>query len=442
MEKELVSAVEEFFSKVSDFITLVEAKDPRFVRRDGELILKDPLVPVLSEKAKELPEYKKLLKLLSEDSVFLYGLPRVGQWCNGDTLVEWMVSKAVKIDGDKFEIDSSRGKLYLENFYTTLGFKKFTYTIHQRILGLEMTVDKITLDEDTELVLLGKEELNREMPRISMLDIGMPYLDLTRHPVEVRCSVTQSGKKIKSNLFRPPAGAKENLILMSEKVFSALSLTKKGMIEQGPYSIKFKAAGNEELVEEEETMLSQFMLLVFRNKIRINEEDLPCLKRSYKAVSKIFAEGKVLHAALKRYILGSKRLSPEDKLVDYVIAWESLLLTVGGMPATNELSYRFAANGSSVLHWVSGGKAEREEAFELMRTVYGCRSTIVHGGEEKRLLKVMSKIKVEDLSALADDVGENLRKAILWFSEIEEVKRPYKEKGGWEKLLWNSPPVD
>src|SRR5207248_6035052 len=53
--------------------------------------------------------------------------------------------------------------------------------------------------------------------------------------------------------------------------------------------------------------------------------------------------------ALRRIVLGQRRKDYEDRLVDYVIAWEALLLTHDGSPLMQELSYRFAVNGSVLL---------------------------------------------------------------------------------------------
>jgi len=439
MSEELNYGTEEFCSTINPFVTFVNTEDPKFVRQEGKLVLQDTLNPVLFEEAKELPSYKKFYTSLFEDEVFRYGLKKIGRWCTVDTLIEWMITKSVKMERDSFIIDSDKAKAYLENFRNTLSLKHASYTIYRRILGLELDMDKIELDEGTSIVRLNEEDLNRQMLRVSVLDIGMPYLDLTRHHGEVRCSLSQNVKKIKSNLLRPSGETKEALLNMTDRVFSALILVKEGMIEVGPYSIKIDTAGNESLMDEEETMISQFMLLVFRNKIKIKEEDLPLLKEAYRRVTEIYLEGGVLLSALKRFILGSRRLNPEDRFIDYVIACESLLLTIGGKPGNTELAYRFAANGSSVLYWVSAGAITRDEGFSFMKGVYDCRSIIVHGGDEKTFKKALEKSEVSDISGLAEKLGEYLRKTILWLARIDINLRPYKEKGGWEKMLWTNP---
>jgi len=75
-----------------------------------------------------------------------------------------------------------------------------------------------------------------------------------------------------------------------------------------------------------------------------------------------------------------------------------------------------------------------------MRAAYECRSIIVHrGGNQKELKKTLSKVQVATVEELSDLLGKYLRKTILWMANIEENKRPYKERGGWEKLLWSNP---
>jgi len=310
------------------------------------------------------------------------------------------------------------------------------YTIFRRIIGLEIIPPRIELDKETVLVQLSEKELNERMPCLSMLEIGMPYLDLTQHPVELRCVVTQPVKDVDLEFLYPSDETKSKLLERCEIVLTTLLLTKTGMLELGPYSFKLLL---EEDLFEQFTMNKQFVLPVYPSKIIIDKEDVELLKSSYIAATKICQEASVIHYALKRFILGSKRVNPEDKLIDYVIAWESLLLTVDGKQVKGELSYRFGLNGSSLLHWIPDGLS-REDAFILMRAAYECRSIIVHrGGNQKELKKTLSKVQVATVEELSDLLGKYLRKTILWMANIEENKRPYKERGGWEKLLWSNP---
>jgi len=54
--------------------------------------------------------------------------------------------------------------------------------------------------------------------------------------------------------------------------------------------------------------------------------------------------------SIHRFLLGRQRTDPFDRLVDFVIAWEAILLTQNGDPMKGELSYRFSVNGATVLN--------------------------------------------------------------------------------------------
>ena len=432
MTDELNTVVEEFCNSIESFIDIVYPGDPKFIRHEGRLVLEDKPVPCIKKDGKNMACYEKLYALIADNEDFRFAHKKAGSWGKPDVIIEEMVKRAF----NNGKIDSSPAITYLQNFSKTLSMKYLNYTIFRRILGIEMTCDRIELEPGVVLVRLGEKELNDRMPNMSMMEIGMPYIDLTQHMVELRCTVQIKNKKL--YWLNPPKEIKENLLNMCDIVFSSLILYKAGMMELGPYFFKIDPEGGEDFFEHF-PLTYQFFLPVFPGKIFIEEDDVELLKSSYMAVKKICSETSVLYSALKRFILGINRVIPEDKLVDYVVAWESLLLTVDGKPVKGELSYRFGLNGSSILHWTSA-EISREEAFEFMRTLYECRSIIVHGaGNQKNLEKALAKGQSENLSHMANKGGEYLRKTILWMSEIDEENRPYKARGGWEKLLWNNP---
>lgn len=57
------------------------------------------------------------------------------------------------------------------------------------------------------------------------------------------------------------------------------------------------------------------------------------------------------------------------------------MLTQEGNPVTQELSYRFALNGASILFKVNRA-SDPKKNYKKMRSAYSTRSAIVHGGED------------------------------------------------------------
>lgn len=77
--------------------------------------------------------------------------------------------------------------------------------------------------------------------------------------------------------------------------------------------------------------------------------------------------------ALGRFNSALERTDTQDRLVDLMIAAEALLLS----GKNDELSLRLAVRAAS---FAEGDGAARRSVYETMRTAYGLRSKVVHGG--------------------------------------------------------------
>lgn len=104
-----------------------------------------------------------------------------------------------------------------------------------------------------------------------------------------------------------------------------------------------------------------------------------------------------LRIPLTRLLDGANRDRRQDAVLDYSIGLESLL-TKG---VKDELSYRFALRGATIINWHGGGK---QDAYESLRKFYELRSRIVHG----------SHVDDVQLSA-ARHIGESALRQILWW---------------------------
>ena len=81
---------------------------------------------------------------------------------------------------------------------------------------------------------------------------------------------------------------------------------------------------------------------------------------------------KALRNAIRRMFYAETRTSPEDRLVDLMIAAESIYT----MESQAELSLRLSLNAAL---WHDGTNLERRAAFREMKCAYKLRSKIVHG---------------------------------------------------------------
>ena len=125
-----------------------------------------------------------------------------------------------------------------------------------------------------------------------------------------------------------------------------------------------------------------------------------------------------LEQALRRFNFGYNRASNEDRIVDHLIAFESLLLEKNDM---NELSYRLAHRGAALI----GDDAQRRrEVFHLLREAYTQRSRIVHGQKPRALVRVEGVSFTFDqlVGASEDMLRESICRAVTTLSNDPEVK--------------------
>ncbi len=116
-----------------------------------------------------------------------------------------------------------------------------------------------------------------------------------------------------------------------------------------------------------------------------------------------------IEIALRRMNFAYERARPEDKLMDYLIGFEALLLK---KEEKQELAYRLALRGSILL---ADKPDERIRIFSELKTAYNERSNIVHGGQPKEYLNV-SNTKVP-FNQFVDKLEDHLRSAIKKFLE-------------------------
>ena len=80
---------------------------------------------------------------------------------------------------------------------------------------------------------------------------------------------------------------------------------------------------------------------------------------------------------MHRFTLGCGRVDQADRLIDFVVALEALLLPYDKEARNSNLSYRFSLHGAFFL---AEAPLERRTVFEGLKKLYDTRSRLVHGG--------------------------------------------------------------
>jgi hypothetical protein len=167
-------------------------------------------------------------------------------------------------------------------------------------------------------------------------------------------------------------------------------------------------------------------LLPFRT-FEFNESEKSGLLRLWKRM-RIFKQevgsyrsGKYINIALKRFNSGIEEDDFEDKIIDFLIAFEALYLL-----ERDELTYKLSNRVAILL-----GKtdADADETRKLMAKAYDLRSGIIHG-KEVRPIKIEGKII--ERGDFLKRVEEYLRRSLRWFITFA---RTYKNQDSILKTL-------
>jgi len=134
----------------------------------------------------------------------------------------------------------------------------------------------------------------------------------------------------------------------------------------------------------------------------LNFEEIQNLKKLIKKIQKIdFSKQKSLHIACKRFQRAYQEYDVEDRLIDYMIAFEALFLK--GEKRTTSRGKIIAIACSTLL---GKNNEEREEIKNTLNMAYSMRNDIVHGGEYR---------KDVDPFGVVEEISDYLRDSIIRF---------------------------
>lgn len=302
------------------------------------------------------------------------------------------------------------------------------FTLIGRLHGIKIEVDLIELESNISLVRLDDNAINERQPLIlnSMSD-KFNIIDYSNSNVEIKITnpyrITPHGEL---SYFDVANKAQSELRLKLENVVKAIKLYRHGNYEVYPVSCHFQ-------LHNGMTYSPIVPKHIFKN-ISLNSADIDGLKEAFSIVKTVIHQDGVLERSFSRFLIGMDESKPEERIVDFVIAWESLLLTVKKNPPQGETSYRFSLNGAALLSAIDNS-LEFTEMQRFMKGVYTIRSKIVHGEGVGSTSKELEKLKFDNLDALNDRLSELYQKVIFWLANIKKDKRPYEVDFGWELLL-------
>ncbi|ALA57217.1 HEPN domain-containing protein [Nitrospira moscoviensis] len=138
--------------------------------------------------------------------------------------------------------------------------------------------------------------------------------------------------------------------------------------------------------------------------------------------------------SIHRFNLAFDRGLLADRIVDFVIAAESLFLGDLNIQDRGELRFRFALRAAKFIEHPNYGE---HDVFRIMRQAYDARSSIVHGGspKETRLPDNQSTKLSTFIDAIEELVRIGLRKAL----SMKEDGKKMRQAEYWDTLVFSNP---
>ena len=197
----------------------------------------------------------------------------------------------------------------------------------------------------------------------------------------------------------------EDLEPRIEKVITALRLFKKG-------SIYYSAIISYPKIWRDIWIISSHERgKVYGQYYELTDEDVENFKTFWSKFKTL--QIKKFDVAIRRFNFSYERKLPEDKLIDYIIAFEALFKGARSKLLALRCAYLLGKDGE-----------ERKKIFEILESAYDIRNKIVHGGSIESIKEVLNKLKKLNLN-LAEfsmQVEGYLRESIKTFLHLQKSK--------------------
>lgn len=371
-------------------------------------------------------DYIKLIEYLENlDSVKAI-IPIAGYDTKPKRLAEKLIENAFISSEKQFNPEQLIKNLY--KLQEIISNEYHNFTLIGRLHGIKLEVDLIEIESNISLVRLDDDAINERQPLIlnSMSD-KFHIIDYSNSNVEIKIisshKITPHGE---SSYFDVANKAQSELRLKLDNVVKAIKLYRYGNYEVYPVSCHSKLRNGM-------TYSTIVPKHIFEN-ISLNNTDIDGLKKAFSIVKTSIHQDGVLERSFSRFLIGMDESKPEERIVDFVIAWESLLLTVKKNPPQGETSYRFSINGAALLSAIDNS-FDFIEMQRFMKGVYTIRSKIVHGEGAGSTSNELKKLKFDSLDVLNNRLSELYQKVIFWLVNLKKEDRPYEADSGWEILL-------
>lgn len=424
--KRLKALVKKTFVVIDEKVKSGEKYNPRTlenisVNENGRLVLlplnlRDyNLVPDFSifvsrhlEELSQLPEWIQVVECLHRDEIINPYLkhqirsPFDVVIVNERNLLYWIIAGSVDEKKPFIFNDDIFNSVYghMERYFYSETFTRKSICL---LLGFDIEVEEINLKEDLRIRRVSKDEIEELWRRSSWFRGMAEFSGFGLPPLKCVLELFTEAPKLYRDAEYSPELEPD---LEFDKVISALRLFKRGWVDY-PFIIRrasptlssstsFSMKGNKRTIHAN---------LPFGISYRLLKEETEDFMEFYRGIYDKIDCSKI---HLKRFNETYTRKSIEDKLIDYMISFESLYLT---REEKMEMAYKLAHRVSLLL---SKNEKKRKQIFQEMKKAYSLRSNIVHG---RKVKKVRIANKEYSFSDFIQIIEEHLRSSIRLFLE-------------------------
>ncbi len=373
-----------------------------------------------------LPEYGRFLAALQSDVTIarLLGTTIGSGWSAigiyGDSIIHYLAYQFVRRCGS-LRFDDSIFEQVFRELDADLHRSEFDYILVAPLFGLEAEQLPMRLTPTIEIVQLTDPEIVR------CLNLGLS-------PAPIFSGVTLVGSgigvripfraqrqigEIPKHEFARRVDKIERLLEQVEAVIHALRLFKDGDLPAPAaviFSEQWPIQGMTQRLGATGTSLCNY---------KLKADEALEFQRFWNDLQN--CGEKAIQAAIRRFGYAGERHRPEDKLVDLLIAAESLFLADTKSEVSYRLSVRFALFGG-------GSDYSRRELFDHMKKAYDVRSKIVHGGNSKKEI-ISPKLGKVPFPEFVNETRQLLRISLKKAIRMAAVNDP--AFGRWENPLWD-----
>lgn len=376
------------------------------------------LLGVIYENAlKQLPVYPKAVETLEADEMVarhlnaLSGTSIAVRQLDADTCIRSLLTDLMrKTETTKEDIFDKIYDRFEDYFYRNILLFRYLVPLY----NFKMEPEKVELAPGFSIVKLSQEERASMLRSVYTLDvlgslISYEGVESSKYALEF---YHEEPKVIGRRPEINPAQSSYNVVMQNiETACTALRLYKSGNV--GYQHVIQKSMFWNPLGDAMYSPRLNVPFLVGRN-YELTIDEVPNFLDFWKQFKQAQIKENALKTSLRRFTFVYERGRAEDRLIDYIIALEALLLE-----NEPELRLKLSLRGAALLD--NNDPQTRKKVFHELHEGYKQRNNIAHGEIPKQSVTVGSETL--QLTQLIDRIGNYVRETIRAFILLNKSKK-------------------